>query len=71
MKPLSVGTRLFLSIMAIFVALVIVFLAYLRFDESLSSTIRNDAIFLWFAIALAVVGTWALCGADIALCRWS
>ena len=54
MKPLSVGTRLFLSIMAIFVALVIVFLAYLRFDESLSSTIRNDAIFLWFAIALAV-----------------
>lgn len=55
MKPLSVGTRLFLSIMAIFVALVIVFLAYLRFDESLSSTIRNDAIFLWFAIALAVV----------------
>ncbi len=54
MRPLSVGTRLFLSIMAIFVALVIVFLAYLRFDESLSSTIRNDAIFLWFAIALAV-----------------
>ena len=54
MKTLSVGTRLFLSIMAIFVALVIVFLAYLRFDESLSSTIRNDAIFLWFAIALAV-----------------
>lgn len=54
MKPLSVGTRLFLSIMAIFVAMVIVFLAYLRFDESLSSTIRNDAIFLWFAIALAV-----------------
>ena len=32
MKPLSVGTRLFLSIMAIFVALVIVFVAYLRFD---------------------------------------
>ena len=54
MKPLSVGTRLFLSIMAIFVALVIVFLAYLRFDESLSTVIRNDAIFLWFAIALAV-----------------
>lgn len=54
MKPLSVGTRLFLSIMAIFVALVIVFVAYLRFDESLSTVIRNDAIFLWFAIALAV-----------------
>lgn len=54
MKPLSVGTRLFLSIMAIFVALVIVFVAYLRFDESLSTVIRDDAIFIWFAIALAV-----------------
>ena len=54
MKPLSVGTRLFLSIMAIFVAMVIVFVAYLRFDESLSTVIRDDAIFIWFAIALAV-----------------
>ena len=55
MKPLSVGTRLFLSIMAIFVALVIVFVAYLRFDESLSTVIRDDAIFIWFAIGLAVL----------------
>ncbi|MBO6238704.1 MAG: hypothetical protein J6N50_07900, partial [Bacteroidales bacterium] len=55
MKTLSVGTRLFLSIMAIFVALVIVFVAYLRFDESLSTVIRDDAIFIWFAIGLAVL----------------
>jgi len=55
MKPLSVGSRLFLSITAIFVALTLVFLAYLRFDLTLSDTLRDDAVFLWFALALGVV----------------
>lgn len=55
MKRPSLGTRLFLSITAIFVALVLAFIAYLHFDVQLSTTLRDDAFFFWFVISLAIV----------------
>ena len=55
MKRPLLGTRLFLSITTIFVALVLAFIAYLHFDVELSSTLRDDAFFFWFVISLAIV----------------
>lgn len=52
---ISVGTRLFLSILAIFLAFIFAILAYLHFDIQLSSTLRDDYLFLWFGIFLIVV----------------
>lgn len=52
---ISVGSRLFLSILAIFLAFIFAILAYLHFDIQLSSTLRDDYLFLWFGIFLIVV----------------
>ncbi|MBR3652711.1 MAG: hypothetical protein IKN60_02015 [Bacteroidales bacterium] len=55
MRPVSLGTRLFLSIFTIFLALVLAFVLYLHFDVQLSATLHDDAVFLWFVFVLAIL----------------
>ena len=55
MRPVSLGTRLFLSIFTIFLALVLAFVLYLHFDVQLSTTLHDDAVFLWFVVVLAIL----------------
>ena len=51
---LSFGNKVFLSIAAAFAVIIIAVLTYLRFDDLLMSTLKEDLIFKWFGIGLFV-----------------
>lgn len=52
---LSFGNKVFLSIAAVFAVIIIAVLTYLRFDNLLMSTLKEDFIFKWFGIGLIVI----------------
>ncbi len=52
---LSFGNKVFLSIAAAFAVIIIAVLTYLRFDDLLMSTLKEDFIFKWFGIGLIVI----------------
>ena len=51
---LSFGKKIFLAIIGILVTSLVAFLVYTRFDELLLSALKEDYIFTWFVIAIAV-----------------
>ena len=52
---LSFGNKVFLSIAAVFAVIIIAVLTYLRFDDLLMSTLKEDFFFKWFGIGLIVI----------------